>query len=225
MIDWIGAVLAIVKAAKKEDLGVEEKYIVIKPRVLSDENYLRGVSLLRGVLTLIPPAAIGAPILGLGAMGFKIWKHIALNKDYDHLQYPPVDPNMLRLSVDMEPELKKHYGQLTLAHNWNDEAISELEAVYNDFQFLSDFGMLHAKYPHVDEEYIRNRVTINQHTLQANLLAIEQGILQVSHKPEINHDIRDAFESLREIFPAMQNWSLFNSEGFNDVLDIIDTVF
>jgi len=225
LVDWLGAALAILRAAKKEKLGVDPKYIVVKPRVLSDENYLRGVSLLRGVLSLIPPAAIGAPILGLGSMGFKIWKHIALKADYDRLQYPPVDPNMLRLSVEMEPELKKHYGQLILGHNWNDEAISELEVIYNDFQFLTDFEMLRAKYPHISEEYTRNRTTINKHNLQQNLSAIEQGILQVSHTPEINHDIRDAFESLRKLFPAMQDWALFNSEGFNDILDIIDTIF
>ena len=85
--------------------------------------------------------------------------------------------------------------------------------------------MLRAKYPHVSGEYLSIRTTINKHNLQQNLSAIEQGLLQVSHKPEINHDIRDAFESLRKIFPAMQDWSLFNSNGFNDVLDIIDTVF
>ncbi len=48
LVDWIGAALAILKAAKKEDLHIDPKYIVIKPRILSDENYLRGVSLLRG---------------------------------------------------------------------------------------------------------------------------------------------------------------------------------
>lgn len=225
MIDWISAALSILRAAKKEDLKVDPKYIVVKPRILSDENYLRGVSVLRGVLTLIPPAAIGAPILGLGAMGFKIWKRIALAADYDRLQYPPVDPNMLRLSIEMEPELKKHYGQLTLEHNWNEEAISELEVVYNDFQFLTNFEMLRAKYPHVDEEFIRKRTAINRHNLQQNLSAIEQGLMEVSHKPEINHNIRDAFEALRKLFPAMRDWALFNSEGFNDILEILDTVF
>ncbi len=119
MVDWVGVTLAILKAAKKEDMKVDPKYIVVKPRILSDENYLRGVSMLRGVLTFIPPAAIAAPILGLGAAGFKIWKRIALNADYDQLEYPPVDPNMLRLSIEMDAELKKHYGHLILEPNWD----------------------------------------------------------------------------------------------------------
>ena len=225
MIDWISAALSILKAAKKEDMRVDPKYIVVKPRILSDENYLRGVSVLRGVLTLIPPAAIAAPILGLGSMGFKIWKRIALGQEYDALQFPPVDPNMLRLSIAMDKELNKHYGQLIADHNWNAEAISELEAIYNDFQFLTDGPMLRAKYPHIDEDYIKQRVVINQHRMQMNLSAIEQGLIAVSHKPEIEHNIRNAFELLKDVFPAMNDWALFNSEGFDDVLEIIDTIF
>jgi len=225
LIDWISAALSILKAAKKEDMRVDPKYIVVKPRILSDENYLRGVSVLRGVLTLIPPAAIAAPILGLGSMGFKIWKRIALGQEYDALQFPPVDPNMLRLSIAMDKELNKHYGQLIADHNWNAEAISELEAIYNDFQFLTDGPMLRAKYPHIDEDYIKQRVVINQHRMQMNLSAIEQGLIAVSHKPEIEHNIRNAFELLKDVFPAMNDWALFNSEGFDDVLEIIDTIF
>jgi len=225
LIDWISAALSILKAAKKEDMKVDPKYIVVRPRVLSDENYLRGVSVLRGVLTLIPPAAIAAPILGLGSMGFKIWKRIALGQEYDALLFPPVDPNMLRLSIAMDKELNKHYGQLTADQNWSDETISELEAVYNDFQFLTNGPMLQAKYPHIDAGYINQRVAINQHRLQMNLSAIEQGLIAVSHKPEIEHNIRHAFEFMKELFPAMNDWSLFNSEGFDDVLEIIDTIF
>ena len=225
MIDWVSAALAILKAAKKEDLRVDGKFIVVKPRILSDDNYLRGVSMLRGVLTLIPPAAIAAPILGLGAMGFKIWKQIALKKEYDRLEYPPVDPNMLRLSIEMDPKLKTHYGHLILSHNWDAGAVEELEAVYNDFQYLTDGQMLQAKYPHISDEYIMGRALMNKHTLQANLSQIEQGLLTASQKPEINHKIREAFELLKELFPAMNNWALFNSEGFDEVIEIFDTIF
>jgi len=225
LIDWVGAALAILKAAKKEDLRVDEKFIVVRPRILSDENYLRGVSVLRGVLSFIPPAAIAAPILGLGAMGFKIWKRIALNQDYDRLEYPPVDPNMLRLSIAMDTELKTHYGTLILDENWDMEAIGELEAVYNDFQFITDGQLLKAKYPHVSDEYITQRAGINRHNLQASLTQIEQGLLQVSQKAEINHNIAEAFGLLKELFPAMNDWSLFNSEGFNEVVEILDTIF
>ena len=225
MVDWVSAALAILKAAKKEDLRVDEKYIVVKPRFLSDDNYLRGVSLLRGVLTLIPSAAIAAPILGLGSMGFRIWKRIALNKEYDRLEYPPVDPNMLRLSIEMDPELKRHYGHLILEHNWDMAAVEELEAVYNDFQYMTDGQMLQAKYPDVSDQYIMQRTLLNKHTLQANLSQIEQGLLKASQKPEINHNIREAFETLKELFPAMNDWALFNSEGFDEIVEILDTIF
>lgn len=224
MIDWISAALAILKAAKTEDLRVDEKYIVIRPRILSDENYLRGISVLQGVLSLVPPVAIAAPILGLGAVGFNIWKRIALSKEYDHLQYPPVDPNMLRLSIEMEPELKKHYGHLILEHNWDEDAITELEKVYNDFQFITDGQMLQAKYPDISDAYVMNRTIINKHNLQIKLEQIEQGILKVSKSPEIDHNVRQAFETLKELFPAMNDWALFNSEGFDDVMETIDTI-
>lgn len=225
MVNWLGAALSILKATKKTDLGVDKKYIVVRPRILSDENYLRGVSVLRGVLTLIPPAAIASPILGLGAIGFKIWKRIALNTEYDRLEYPPVDPNMLRLSIATDTELKKHYGHLILEQNWDLEAVAELEKIYNDFQFITDNQMLRAKYPRISDEYIIQRALINQHNLQTKLTQIEQGLLQVSQKTEIDHDIREAFEILKDLFPAMNDWALFNSEGFDDILEILDTIF
>ena len=225
LIDWIGAAFAILKASKKEDLEVDPKYIIIKPRILSDENLLRGVATLKTVVAFIPPAAIAAPILSLGAMGFKIWKRIALAADYDRIQYPPMDPNMLRLSIDMDPQLSKHYGHLTSADTWNDESISEAEELYNDFQFLTDFEMLRAKYPHMDEGYLRTRVQTNRDNLQVNLSAIEQGFLQVSASTEIEHGVREGFAALKELFPVMNDWALFNSEGFDDLVGIIDTVF
>ena len=225
MIDWIGIALSILKAAKKEDLEVDSKYIVIKPRILSDDNYLRGVAMLRGVLTFIPPAAIAAPILGLGAIGFKIWKKIALNTEYDRLEYPPVDPNMLRLSIAMDTELKKHYGHLILGRNWNEAAINELEPIFNDFQFITDAELLQTKYPHISGEYIAQKTTINRDTLKTNLTHIEQGLIQASHSAEVETNIREAFELVKEIFPVMNDWALFNSDGFDDIIEIIDTIF
>jgi len=225
LVDWIGVALAILKAAKKKDMQVDPKYIVVRPRILSDENYLRGVAALRGVLAFIPPAAIAAPILGLGAMGFKIWKRIALNTEYDALQYPPVDPNMLRLSIAMDTELKKHYGHLILDDTWDMEAVAELEVVYNDLSFITDGQILQAKYPHLPNQYTGDRALHNKQTLQMKLDQIEQGLIQVSSSPEIEHNIREAFGFMKEIFPAMNDWSLFNSEGFDDVLEILDTLF
>lgn len=226
VIDWIGAVLAILKAAKKESLEVDDKYIVIKPRILSDENYLRGVSALKVALTFIPfpGAQIAGPVLGLGEVGFKLWKRISLSREYDQLEFPPVDPNMLRFFVQMDSELAKHYGDLTTPQNWGPEAIQELEPIFNDLSFLTNFEMLRAKYPHLDHEYLKERASDNQVTLRKNLDEIEQALLKVSQSPETNANIRKAFESLRDLFPVMNDWALFNSEGFDEIIEIIDTI-
>jgi len=226
LIDWIGAVFAIIKAAKKESLEVDEKYIVIKPRILSDENYLRGVSVLKVAFTFapFPGAQIAGPVLALGEVGFKLWKRISLSRDYDQLEYPPADPNMLRFFVQMDAELAKHYSDLTLPENWGADAIQELEPIFNDLSFLTNFEMLRAKYPHLDQAYLKKRASENLATLHKNLDSIEQAILQTSQSPETNANIRGAFESLKGVFPAMNDWALFNSEGFDEVIDIIDTI-
>ena len=226
LIDWIGAVFAIIKAAKKQDLEVDEKYIVVKPRILSDENYLRGVSALKAALTFVPfpGAQIAGPVLALGEVGFKIWKRISLSRDYDQLEYPPVDPNMLRFFVQMDSELAKHYSELTLPQKWGPEAIQELEPIFNDLSFLTSFEMLRAKYPHLNHTYLKQRASENLATLRENLDCIEQALLQASQSPETNANIRGAFESLKGLFPVMNDWALFNSEGFEDVIDILDTI-
>ncbi len=224
MVDLIGAALAILKAAKRENSEVAKKYIVVKPRILSDHNLLRGVAALKAVVAFIPPASMAAPLLSLGEVGFQIWKRIALAQEYDQIKFPPIDPNVLRVSVELDEELKKHYGELTLTHNWNAEAIGELEKVYNDFSFITSAELLQAKYPQVDQEYIKGRCVHNRDILQANLSQIEQEIQKVSHRPEINANIQAAVEALREVFPAMRDWSLFNSDGFDEVVELIDTI-
>lgn len=225
LVDWSGLILAVLKAVKKEDQKIDPKYIAIKPRVLSDHNMLRGVSALRAVLAFIPPAAIAAPALGLGEMGFKIWKRIALAGEYDSILFPPVDPNVMRMQVQLDEELNKHYGQLVLSHNWDADAIEEVEKVYNDFSFITSQELLQAKYPHVDLEYIKSCCSRNRKLLDENLYEIEQEIIRASHKPEVDTNLRDALEALKKLFPAMLDWALFNSEGFDDVLEILDTVF
>ncbi len=225
LVNWVGIAFAILKATRKENQVVDEKYIVVRPRMLSDENYLKGISVLRATLAFVPPAAIAVPILGLGAMGFKIWKRIALSKEYGRLEYPPVDPNMLRLSIEMDTELKRHYGNLILEPNWNPESIAVLEAVYNDFQFITNAELLRAKYPHFSPKYITDSALVNQHTLQVNLDKIEQTLVKVSQKAEIDHDIGDAVRAVRELFPVMNDWALFNSEGFDEIVELVDAVF
>jgi len=224
LVNWLGAALAILKASKKENIKVDKKYIVIKPKLLSDENILRGVAALKAVLAFIPPTSVAAPILGLGEIGFNLWKRISLSQEYDQLKFPPTDPNILRFSVEMDEELGKHYRDLLTNENWNETTISEVEKIYNDFSFITDFEMLRAKYPHVNEDYIKTRCKQNEAILGAKLSLIEQQIQKVSYPPEMDAKVREALETLKQLFPAMRNWSLFNAAGFNEIVDIVDTI-
>jgi hypothetical protein len=125
----------------------------------------------------------------------------------------------------MDTELEKHYGHLCAEHNWDQEAISELEVVFNDLSYITSYEMLQAKYPHLDVEYVKSCCTRNKDILQTNLYEIEQEIQKVSHRPEIKANLREALDALKTLFPAMRDWSLFNSDGFNEILEIVDTVF
>lgn len=223
-MDWLGAALAILKAVKKETLHVDPKYIVIKPRVLSDQNILRGAVALRAVLAFIPPAAVAAPVLGLGEVGFNLWKRIALGKEFDHLKYPPITPNVLRLSIELDPELHSRYGHLTLGHNWNEESIQEVEKVYNDLSYITDVEMLKAKYPSFPVDYLQSRADKNKQILQKNITTLEQELEKVSLVPEVDQNIREALEFVKNIFPTMNDWALFNSEAFDEFIELIDTI-
>lgn len=224
-VDWSGVILAILRVVKKEKHKVDPKYIVIKPRMLSDDNILKGVAALRAVLAFVPPAAIAVPVLSLGEMGFQIWKRIALARDYDQIKFPPMDPNVMRLQFEFDEELSKHYGHLCAAHNWNDETISELEVIWNDLEYITSLEMLQGKYPHFDEEWLISRANRNRDILQANLHQIEQEIQKVSHRPEIKANLAEGLDALKSLFPAMNDWSLFNSEAFQEIFELIDTVF
>jgi len=225
LIDWSGLILSVLKTFKKEDRKIDPKYIAIKPRILSDHNILRGVAALRAVLAFIPPAAIASPVLGLGEVGFKIWKKIALSGEYDSLLYPPPDPNVIRMKFELDEELNKHYGDLILAHNWNGKTISELEVIYNDFSFMTSKELLQSKYPHVDSDYIINVCNQNRQMLDESIYEIEQEIIRASQRAEVDTNLRDALEALKTIFPVMRDWSLFNSEGFDELMEILDTLF
>ncbi|KKN19207.1 hypothetical protein LCGC14_0948030 [marine sediment metagenome] len=224
-VDWSGIILAILRVVKKEKHKVDPKYIVIKPRMLSDDNILKGVAALRAVLAFVPPAAIAVPVLSLGEMGFQIWKRISLARDYDQIKFPPMDPNTMRLQFEFDEELSKHYGHLCAEHNWNDETISELEVIWNDLEYITSLEMLQGKYPHLDEEWLTSRATRNKDILQANLYQIEQEIQKVSHRPEIKANLAEGLNALKSLFPAMNDWSLFNSEAFQEIFELIDTVF
>lgn len=222
MVDWAVFITATYKAIKKEDLQIDPKYIVVKPRALSDHNLLRCVNALRAVLSVIPATALGAPILSLGEMGFNIFKHLALQAEFSQLKFPPMDPNTLRVSIQIDRELSKHFGNLVAPHNWDAAALEELEPIYNDFSFITDWELLQAKYPQVSESYIKARAAQNLDYLQIALFKIEQEIIKHSDTPEVKHNLKDALDALKQLFPAMRDWALFNSEGFNDILELID---
>ena len=224
-VDWSGLILAILRVVKKEKHKVDPKYIVVKPRKLSDDNILKGVAALRAVLAFVPPAAIAVPVLSLGEMGFQIWKRISLARDYDQIKFPPMDPHAMRIQFQFDDELSKHYGHLCAKHNWNDEVISELEVIWNDLEYITSLEMLQGKYPHLDEEWLKSRATRNKDILQANLHQIEQEIQKVSHRPEIKANLAEGLDALKSLFPAMNDWSLFNSEAFQEIFELIDTVF
>lgn len=224
LVDWSGLILSVIRAARTEDQEVDPKFLVIKPRVLSDSNVLRGVAVLRAILAFVPAASIAAPLLALGETGFLIWKRIALGREWDELVFPPADPNIMRISVELDLELNKHFGNLILQHNWDSEAISDLEKIYNDFWFITDPEMLRAKYPQVDFTYISSCCSRNKDVLQNELSTIEQAITQNSQGAVVDTNVKEAIDALKELFPAMRNWSLFNSEGFDELVDIIDTV-
>ena len=224
MIDWAGAFLSVLGAVSSSDKGIDPKYLAIKPRILSDDNILKGVAALRAVLTFIPPAALASPILGLGTTAFQIWKRIALMKEWDEVAYPPTDPNVMRLFVDLDPVLHAHFGDLTAPNNWDDRAISELEVVYHDFSFLTNADILKAKYPDIDPNYIETCVGKNKDLMQQNINAIEQVLVQAKQNPKVDAKLREALECLKDLFPAMKDWAFLSSDTFNEVLDMIDTV-
>ena len=223
-VDWSALVFGIIRASKSDWRRLNPKYVVVKPKVLSEDNIWRGVGALRAVLAFVPSAALAIPVLSLGEMGFNIWKRVALARDYDQIKFPPIDPNTMRVSMWIDPEMKKRYGYLLLEHNWNEETIAELEKVYNDFSFMTDPELLRAKYPEFDFEYIQARCRRNRDILRVNLDQIEQEIQKVSRNPETRMNVADAVEALRNLFPAMRDWALFNSEGFKELVEVIDIV-
>jgi len=224
IIEWLGLVLAIIKSVKDENQGISPKYITIKPKVLSDDNMLRGLAALRTALAFIPATAIAAPVMLLGEVGFNIWKRIALSGEYDSLLYPPVDPNVIRAKFEFDEELNKYYGHLITPEQWGPDSVSNLESVYNDFSFITDSELLKAKYPEITASYTEEVAAQNKELLDQSLLEIEQQIVELSQKAIGETHVRDAIEALKVVFPALSNWALFNSEGFNEVLELIDTV-
>ncbi len=224
MIDWIGAASAFIGAAKGKSKKVDSKYLYLKPRILSDENYMRAVSGIKGIMTFLPfpGMQIAGPVLGLGQMGFKLWKRIALSKEFDQLQFPLVNPNTLHLHFSFDPELKKNYG--AFLDDWGEESIQKLQEVYNDIHYMTNPKILKAKYPTLSQAYLDKAAAKNHTILQGNIDQLEQEYRKVSHSPQIDHKIGKLFEYLRELFPALNDWALFNSDAFNEAVDVIDTI-
>lgn len=226
MVDWSAIILTIIKSIKTEDRKVDEKYIIIKPKILSDANYLKGISVLKAAVSFIPAPgiALAAPLLSLGTAGLNIWKRFQLSADFDQLKIPLVNPNTLYLHFSLDSELKNSYSNLLKPENWNESSIEKLERIYNDLNYITESVLLISKYPNLKREYLEKRALENKQSLQKTLMILEQELIKVAPDSKTEQNVREAFESLKIIFPVLNDWSLFNSEGFNEVIDIIDTI-
>jgi hypothetical protein len=84
--------------------------------------------------------------------------------------------------------------------------------------------MLKSKYPQLDTSYLKRRAAYNKGVLKSNLNTIEQALAATATSPEMEHKVREGIECLKDVFPAMNDWALFNSDGFDEVIEIIDTI-
>jgi len=225
-VDWSSIVTGVANAIRGNPLKVDPQYMVIKPAILSDTNVSRVVTLVRTVLSFIPNpvGTIAGPLIGLGQVGFNIWKHIAFSSQYDELSIPPADPNIVRVFFMSNPVLAALYGAKAADPNLNEVGLEDLEAVYNDLTFMTDSGLLKAKYPLINEVYLQEQASANLVILNNNLTAIQQGLIKVSNSPETQIDVGTAFNVLLDVFPAMNNWSMFSSDGSREVLALISAV-
>lgn len=218
-IDWSTVVLSLLKTMKKDAVEINPEHLVIKPRLFDDDNQLKALAALRTVLAFIPSIQLASSVLGLGETGFKIWKAIALRKDYSYLTLPVLGVNSLSFIVENDPVLAENFSYLIEEKHW-----AELQRIYEDFSFITESTILREKYPKVPITYIEERVRINQALLGKSLDKIEQEILKKKSVPEIDANLRGALEALKEIFPSMRNWALVSSERFDEVVEIIDTL-
>lgn len=216
LVDWYSVASSLLKTLKKDEPEVDPKYLAIKPKVLSDANMLRGLAALRTVLAFIPPAHLAADVLTLGDTGFKIWKALALRKEYDHLEFPPVGYNTALFSIRNNQVLKSCFPDLS------DKDF--LFSIYNDFSFITDPQVLGIKYPQVPGDYVAQVCSKNLSLLGVSIEGIEQKIISYGQAPEVDANLREALEALKGIFPALRDWSLLSSEKFDEVLDIIDAI-
>lgn len=223
-VDWSSIVVGVATAIKGSPSKTADGYMIIKPAILSDANILTAVSILRLVLSAIPVpgVALASPLLGLGTVGFDLWKRMAFSKAYDQLKIPPVDPNILKVFFLTTPALKAAYIDMLTIAEVSEENIEKLEKVYNDISFITNADFLVAKYPNIDAGFLRARAKRNLTVMQINIEQIEQAVLQKSNTPETHADAKKAFGLVKELFPAMSDWSLLKSDGFKNIVSIID---
>lgn len=225
-IDWSSMILGVAKTIRGSSSEVEDKFLILKPHALSDDNVIKAVSVLRLVLSFVPhPAAtLAGPLMGLGVTGFNLWKRMSASKEFDLLKTPLVDINIMRAFFSNTPALSTAYPEVLKSGPVSDSQISKWERIYNDISFITDSKILQAKYPEIDASFLEKRAARNAEIMQKALTEIQQEILKVSKSPETDANIKQAFSFLMELFPAMQSWVLFNSKNFDSIVEIIDTV-
>lgn len=223
-VDWSTIILGVAGILKKSTPDVDERYLVIKPHILSDDNIMKAASAIRMIVSFVPHPAtlIAGPLMGLGITGFSLWKKMAASQVYDVLEVPPADPNIIRMFFSFTPEVREHYEELAAGPNISFENLAVLEKVYNDFHFITEADILKEKYPNIDVAFLQKTAERNLRIMQKRISVMEQKVIQFSNSAESDANVREAFTLIKKVFPALNSWALFNSKSFDKIIDTID---
>lgn len=217
MVDWLKVALTLFRLTKKEEPVIAPEHIEVEQRTFSDENLLKGLGALRTVLSFIPPAQIVPAALTLGEVGFKVWKMVALRKEYEVFAVPPMGLNTLSYRLTSDPVLNEHFGHLVEKNDWG-----TAKQVVHDFMYSTDADLLQEKYPQLEREYLENICHKNQAILGNGLELLERQLVKHRHIPEVDQNLAEAVEALKVVFPKLRNTALLKSGGFDQVVEILD---
>lgn len=220
MIDWTKITLTLLQLAKKKEKIIDPNLLEIKPKVLSDANLLTGLAALKAVLSFIPATTLASHALSLGDVGFKVWKRLALQEGYDFFNIQPVGRATILFKLKYNEDLSPYFSELVEKGDWQKCAI-----VFDDFTFCTDPLILHYKYPQVSLTCIEKICQQNKKLLGVKLQDIKQVIKTQRNIAEVDHNFEEAIEALENIFPAMKNWAIIQSDSFDEIVEIIDTIF
>lgn len=214
-ISWLGILETISNSLKSKEKNTSITYREIRPALLNDANLIGSVRLIRKLFTFIPGLSSVAPVLALGEVGAQVWKRLALTKQFDQLTILPIDPLIAKVFLDMTPETSSAFP----------DASEDLACqIYSDLQYITDAKILSAKYPQLPVDFLTHKAEENLQTLKESLDILEKQIIKIGHHPEVDIQIRTAFDAIRQLFPALQSWALLNSIAFDQVISILDAI-